>query len=531
MAQAGSNVPRPYYHAPCAFNCLPPEIVVHIFSFVPYTIPFFDVHLGRSWSVEITNLKKLLPLMAVSRHWRDVIMSTPALWSNIWHGHDDDDGPGWGSRYLHRCTRGPVNLYSSGGFPQETTELLGRIRQLHISGGRTRENLTVLRDLLVPALQGFSLVTRERFRTTERHASFFGGGGERLQTLKLGSLPILPSNRFPALTHFNIRICSKPNWNAVDLLRLLSFSPALQELHIVAYCKNCPPSTEGLAAATPVKLDLLRAISFSVLHVTEVEFTRDLLSRLILPVSCRRYFDQLDAAYMQILAAALSPPGMSIKRVQLTLPFHDEESRNPATLKLVGPHDMFNSKIRLYRDGTGTSIGDELKHNLADLPALAGIEEFWLSANSALDDVRSILPTLTKVRGLVISTSSLFWRWGEGLSKLVIKTLSVVPGESITCPSLDTLCLLLHAPDEELVLEMLRSRAEAGPPMRRLVLGFAIPHYPKGRNLACLDELKKYVDDIALINDVFFWEKKFSLLGKISEAFLLSSSIRRDWPI
>ncbi|KAI1793623.1 hypothetical protein LXA43DRAFT_197635 [Ganoderma leucocontextum] len=83
-------------------NQLPYELLVHVFTFIlcktvtmtDWEIPWFDMRLWR--------------LMGVCRHWRDVVITTPALWCTV----DLDKHTNWINLCLSRSLTTPIDIHA-----------------------------------------------------------------------------------------------------------------------------------------------------------------------------------------------------------------------------------------------------------------------------------------------------------------------------------------------------------------------------------------------------------------------------------
>jgi len=84
---------------------LPPELVLHIFSYVKAVVTLESKHVYR---INEVNRRKWIMLTHIFHLWRDIALCTPSLWSNI---HISEFDYKWANTMLQRSQHVPLNVH------------------------------------------------------------------------------------------------------------------------------------------------------------------------------------------------------------------------------------------------------------------------------------------------------------------------------------------------------------------------------------------------------------------------------------
>ncbi|KAI0961013.1 hypothetical protein AcV7_000233 [Taiwanofungus camphoratus] len=207
-------------------NRLPAEILTMIFREVP--APFFTNEKPEFciWHPEIRAPRDIIAATHVCRHWRELILGTPSLWTNIVNFHDD--------LILQRSSAAPLKVYIDNSPGSPTGPLLQtegpRLQELHWEGLENNPDTFGL-NFPAPYLEYLTLAgTRTNlYKSSTPVCVLFNEHTPRLRRLSLTSFKWLPGNQFTQLTHLFLSKIHAPKLLS-RILTLLSENPMLEDL-------------------------------------------------------------------------------------------------------------------------------------------------------------------------------------------------------------------------------------------------------------------------------------------------------------
>ncbi|KAM5540904.1 hypothetical protein V8D89_005548 [Ganoderma adspersum] len=292
-------------------NSLPPEILTLIFLFVsePLSPPG---HRGPSSARQTYDL---LPVTQVCRHWRELALGTPSLWSTLCENASGHAA----TASLHAHTQqADLAVYVDRARP--TPALIGLLGSPSV-GSRITE--LYLQDLnayspghLVTELLAFPAPRLERVSIRRRvlrsapgpgHGEavaaplkavmeMFAGVAPKLKSLVFHDIPLLPSNCFEQLTRLRLSFeaCSV-YWALPDLLHLLSQCPSLEDASFLGLPTHLHSIQDPITQA--LSLSCLRKLEIGDCRGQEHAATlmRAILTHLALPAGCAVRLYGLDA--------------------------------------------------------------------------------------------------------------------------------------------------------------------------------------------------------------------------------------------
>jgi hypothetical protein len=265
------NVLRSYLRP---INRLPPELLVHIFSFLG----------GGAFVV---------PASHVCRRWRDVALDTPSLWTVI----REEDDIFAAQSFMERSRHGKLDVSVLIDMREHDDFLIFRslviphavrIRRLHVDvyGDRAYDFYCLLaaRDFLLPGLEEFSIRMNEygwrddtRYGPLPSRESFFGES-EFLERLTFRAALPLPTHLSPTIRSLTLAE------RVFDLDALLECLDAAPNLEYLAFLNSVPHTFESISRGTLVSLHRLRELNwFQVSVCDNVLGTVKLFEHLAMP--------------------------------------------------------------------------------------------------------------------------------------------------------------------------------------------------------------------------------------------------------
>jgi hypothetical protein len=271
-----------------SINRLPPELLAHIFSETQLALPSFlpvppATDYWHQW----------LELLEVCRHWRGVIASSPALWSNVCSSAN-------GPAFIRRSHGAELTVYLGVpilGFSPSLMNMLAphtsRFKELHM-----RIKASELEDLLkhqffsspAPRLNSLLMQVEEREELDGVLPPIFCGHMPKLRQLALGYFTSWPTGYFHNLTSlclYHQRESSLPT--TTEFLDFLEFSPHMEELVLIRGGPMRPSGTD-VAPSTGRFVSLKRLQTLDLGDWPSASTISRLLSHLSLPRKTAMYF-------------------------------------------------------------------------------------------------------------------------------------------------------------------------------------------------------------------------------------------------
>ncbi|EIW59538.1 uncharacterized protein TRAVEDRAFT_64530 [Trametes versicolor FP-101664 SS1] len=279
---------------------LPPEILGHIFSLVPSSLPTHGFMAPSS----ARHTYDLPPLTQVCRRWRAIALDASSLWSTICE-----------SSPTHTATDG---THASAVLSNVLAHDADDIAELRLCGLQNVPTARLASEFLAspaPKLKHAAIRCRARYSGSEAPAvltpvaELWSGMAPKLETLELHDVPFIPSNSFQSLTVLTLFWeTTSVEWALSDLLALLEGAPLLERISLRGlpsdlHLRNSHPPDTPASIALP-RLQTLE-IGDCRGPVCSVPLLRLILTHLAVPVGAsirlygldaRRLLDQLDFA-------------------------------------------------------------------------------------------------------------------------------------------------------------------------------------------------------------------------------------------
>ena len=466
-------------------NRLPAEVLAYIFSFVPRRYAVFTETEGRHWPFDIPDIDVFTELATVCKHWRSLFLDTPSLWSVVSEGVSigRQNKSLW---HLSRCPRGPLTVNISGNVTARMWRLLRteghRIQQLHlgrISQATDRERmLSLLLSLPADVLQHCKIHLVQQPSNRQPLVPLFSGKAENLQSLYLDQVWFLPSTIMPQLTYltiFRYYAFDDPLWNVGDLLRFLSGSPELEELHLSHVWGRLPPDAVLRLSTNSSRVILrrLRVLTIAARARFTASIALSLLPNILLPQTCRIQLGEVKIDELDAISPALVSLGQPFERARLTL----ERPFGPY-FRWSAPGEEWAWSLILASSQTDCggvwlrleSVGMIQVHTLLGpsfrrLPFLENVEEFWFRSNICSVALLRRICLPPKVHSLVLTI----------LNRGVV-TKYFIP-IILASAQLDTLCVCVVSAEQ--VSAVKEALTNTGPkpmpqlqPIRRVAVGY-----------------------------------------------------------
>ncbi|PIL35167.1 hypothetical protein GSI_02956 [Ganoderma sinense ZZ0214-1] len=489
LTDSSSHV-RSLLNAVATINTLPPELLAHIFTFyATETVRIASISIFEAYEpFNYPSPRAALRLTEVCKHWRDVSLTSPSLWSGVICGGNDATPT---TRYLSRSKSLPLHAIIKGDL-EAVEEILdaypSRIQHLLLvdSNSWTRRYdprrllINVAPDLLTCTLDLHSWPRGPSL--PELGYTLFSGGASRLRTLSLHSVKLIPLDSLPnlrslALYHI-LGIPSLPH-----ILALLGRCPALED---VCVHSNREPARIALDARFEPEVVELRHIRKLALLMQNSVW---LLAHLSIPASALVRVDDITLLQMAEWPSLPPPPegtasgvlanrtrGGPLTRMRVSSPQGSPiHTGIVAELRIELAGSERGSGVCLNtaapsstpRERYGAAVQTVIKRSA---PLFAHVTVLWAVRQSAL--LWPILFDLHELRvlGIVLGDSDarrLGW-----LTNMNMRTIAS-SDKKVVCPALETLCLCdFQGPASELqhLHRMVEARAQLSRPLRRLAL-------------------------------------------------------------
>ncbi|KAI0927027.1 hypothetical protein AcV5_007672 [Taiwanofungus camphoratus] len=442
-------------------NRLPHEILGLIFDQIPI-MTFRRTEDYSEWVVSspIHVAAKSTVVTHVCHYWREIGLETPRLWSHI----SDCMSQSAASELFRRSKAVPLNVHigkESSPFADDVFRSgSSRVHTLHWHVPSYRacsSDVPTFMTLPAPNLELLDIQcksSRRPYHVGEHAPVLFNQCAPMLRLLVLRSIPWLPANRFPNLTHLCISHCKAVSLSSI--IALLSGSPALEDIVLVAI--ETQTNTDQLGAT--VSLNNMRRFMIK----SSCMFVWHLLTRLNLPADMLLHISEpgdCNLSFMRHL-----PP------LRLLTTFTKLHLRVDLTLKAtkfwitaVGP----SSALHVHWETQSWQANDEWVSNLAAVVPIPNIEEFWVDMPALrYHCLNKLLQAMASLRSLVLDDH---YRTRPYLLDTLSSPLDTSP--HLLCPKLDTLRIVDAWTLPVEVSQFASTRRQYGHPLRHLIVEHA----------------------------------------------------------
>jgi len=274
---------------------LPPELVLHIFSYVKAAVTLESKHVYR---INEVKRRKWIMLTHIFHLWRDIALCTPSLWSNI---HISEFDYKWANTMLQRSQHVPLNVHVNfEGFARRTRKykhIKEALSILEENVGRCK--ILSLYNVQPEAFGRFFPPNHDalQLRTLRlsSHPESFDRDVESIvlsdHTLHVGSLRRLTllgyeldwsSSFLRGLAHLKIRACLSDSSDAGNLLQTLPEMTSLELLDLddtIEFALALLPRPTSSQCVNPISIPTLKNLRIQ----SSMENVAAFLSVLILP--------------------------------------------------------------------------------------------------------------------------------------------------------------------------------------------------------------------------------------------------------
>ncbi|KAJ7034967.1 hypothetical protein C8F04DRAFT_1259330 [Mycena alexandri] len=235
-------------------NRLPPELLTHIFSEVQLRLPsFLPLPSSGAHDYIAADWCEWLWLLQVCRHWRGVIASSPALWSNVCSS-------GSALEFLRRSQGAELTVYLGVRFPGFSPTLMealaphtSRFKEFHmLAEGPELQDVLKQKLFSSPAPRMTSLLIE--MEGVDDLSSvlppIFRGHMPKLKHLALGYFTSWPKGYFRNITSLCLYHQKESSWSSTtEFLDFLADSPRIEEICLIRGGPMRPSGTDVPPAA------------------------------------------------------------------------------------------------------------------------------------------------------------------------------------------------------------------------------------------------------------------------------------------
>ncbi|KAI0746223.1 hypothetical protein C8Q80DRAFT_760585 [Daedaleopsis nitida] len=476
---------------------IPPEILAKIFCLVPGP----RIANGRFPEFErlnFFNVTEIIPLTIVCRYWREVAVGTPFLWSTI-IDRVTVDGTTLFEHYVHRCHSGPLSVSCESNPSDAVLDLLQaegyRVRALGVNCDHyfPEDKFTTLVSTPLPQLVECAISTRRSH--TRTYPNLFGGS-QQLRTLHLSGHISHPTGPYPSLVSFSAEDLVPQDSFATmtapldDFLDLLSQAPNLEAITFSFLHHTDDPGRTGYRALKHARLARLKSLSVwdtnkSIHYMNEPsDIAVSILEHISFPPSCEL---TLNSVYPHELAPidryigpGRTPTHLRLRyntyRFAVRIETVDPQTARQTSIRVTAGHHIFEPDDAACPTDIGTRmIGLSL---FANIHCLWFQHRFRSEFEGLFDPAHSVLHALPHLECLLLSNyapratrRSAYTPIGELVGLLEAGNMD---GEPPWCPALSVLAFSIWEKpdwDDGCVHRLIKSRAERGCPLERLLVG------------------------------------------------------------
>ncbi|KAI0752419.1 hypothetical protein C8Q80DRAFT_1266975 [Daedaleopsis nitida] len=492
---------------------LPPEILAHIFTFVPriYQPRTSKILLGTFGPFALGPPGDIALLMEVCHRWHDTLLDYAKLWAVVDHMMFSLQ-PCY-RNYIHRNPTGPLFVYVKGHPSKETWQLVKqskkRIVELRLSD-MTANTFCQTIAFSADALTACA-IDNVAIPSDASTCTLFKGRALQLRAFTMNSLGFIPSG------HTNVRYTFA---QLLDLLR--GCAPTLQTLFLCevagAGLKDIPTPGE-VEEERRVVLQRLRKLSImdkDAAAGTDSDSDQDtagdtghfqvaLCAHLTLPADC---FIYIGFACTKLFPAVVD----AIER---------QVPRELTNMRVLGGKDIMDpnglppssaSVLELINDGKSQGIRLDAKYGFSRLtseqaacPCLCAaiessglfskIEHIYISAHVFVHFAQCHLV----VRGLSRLKTLFIRKILRQLRNTLAPIMTVSGGEDIIFPQLTTLTIFFSISEVDDLYTLVKTRQDAGYALSRFVLSFRCTSGPNLEQLCTLTEFYQLMDQCTVL--------------------------------
>ena len=438
-------------------NRLPPEVLSTIFSLIPGEHPsaFIFPRFNRD---RLPDVRDLCPVLATCRYWRQVVIGRSSLWSIVVTNNRRTSLP-----YFQWYQGGPLTVIVDRACDDSVIALLrthhSEVRELAIADGARQA-------LISDIVMSFPFQALEHFTVGSMSVGVLPrlADSPRLRTLVLNHF--LPSISIPTLTHLAITGWGDMHFSLGDLLKFVSDCPRLRTLCLKGMGGwNLRSSGDDWKGEVVNLQSLERLVLHRDLNLDEFGGNpagRALCRHLAIPTPCIVESDYI----REPLDLPLFMDFAGLKEGTATSWHVSLSHWRPTSVHYA---------LRISNDG-GRHLHVDVDSYIwprirPKRQLLANVRDLWLGPGSEWVIEPFTLPLLVNLETLVICLKKpdSYSAW---IAHVVCALGVSADQPQVHCPVLKTLRVDATSPaDEVRLLDTARSRAAAGNPLSRVIVG------------------------------------------------------------